>query len=224
MRVLTGATATAVDAASATLSTGERVRTRTVVWCAGIEPGPLVSAIRNLPLDQRGYILCERDLRVKGHERVWGIGDCAVNPGPDGQAYPATAQHAIREGADAAANIARVLHGQPTRPCDLRNQGSLAALGCRTGVARLFGVKLSGFPAWFLWRTVYLMKMPGWPRRIRMALDWTMDLVFPREDVMLGVHRRGVPALPRGVESPAAPAAEPGGRTSGTAVAAAARG
>jgi NADH dehydrogenase len=66
----------------------------------------------------------------------------------------------------------------------------LAALGCRTGVAKVFGVKLSGFPAWFLWRTVYLMKMPGWARKMRVAIDWTLDLFFTKDEVQLGLAGR----------------------------------
>jgi NADH dehydrogenase len=83
----------------------------------------------------------------------------------------------------------QVLQGGPTRPFVYAPAGSLAALGCRTGVAKVFGVKLSGLWAWALWRTVYLMKMPGWPRRLRVALDWTNDLLFRRDYVQLGVHR-----------------------------------
>jgi NADH dehydrogenase len=91
-----------------------------------------------------------------------------------------------------------VLRGQPAVACDIRTRGALAALGCRTAVAKVFGVKLSGFPAWFLWRTVYLLKMPGWGRRLRVALDWTMDLVFSRDAVQLGLARKGSAAKPAG--------------------------
>lgn len=170
------------------LNTGETLPSRTVIWCAGIAPNPLLGSL-GLPTDARGYLNCERDLRVRGFDSVWGIGDCAVNLGPDGNAYPATAQHAVRQGAHLADNIARSLRGEALRPCDIVSQGSLAALGCRTGVAKVFGIRLAGFAAWFLWRTVYLMKMPGWPRRFRVALDWTLDLLFARDFVQLGVHR-----------------------------------
>jgi hypothetical protein len=74
--------------------------------------------------------------------------------------------------------------------------GSLAALGCRTAVAKLFGVKLSGFAAWFLWRSIYLFKMPGWSRRLRIAIDWTLDLLFRRDYVQLGLHRPGRETAP----------------------------
>jgi NADH dehydrogenase len=183
-----GETVTRIDATSATLGNGEVIPAATVVWAAGIAPAPVIKRM-GLPLDERGYIVCERDLRVRGFQEIWGIGDCAVNTDATGKAYPATAQHAVREGAWAAANIARVLRGEPALPCDLVSQGSLAALGCRTGVASVMGVKLSGFWAWWLWRTVYLLKMPGLVRKLRLAIDWTLELLFRREFVQLGVHR-----------------------------------
>ncbi len=179
-----------VEADAVTLSGGERLAAHTVIWCAGIAQNPLVEKF-GLPLDARGFILCEPDLRVRGREEAWAIGDCAVNVDPTGRAYPATAQHAIKQGQHLARNLALVLRGKPPEPCIIRTQGALAALGCRTGVARVFGIRLAGFAAWALWRSVYLMKMPGVTRKLRVALDWTMDLFFARDFVQLGVHRRG---------------------------------
>lgn len=197
----------ALTASTATLNTGEVLSTRTVIWCAGIQPNPLIASL-NLPTDERGWILCEPDLRVTGHSNLWGIGDCAVNPGPDGRPYPATAQHAIREAAAAARNIASSISGKPTSPCVIHDAGSLAALGCRTGVARVFGVRLAGFPAWFLWRTVYLLKMPRFSRKVRVALDWTLDLFFRRDIVQIGVTQPAY--VPKPVSPPpSTPAAQP---------------
>lgn len=190
-----------VHADKVVLRGGETIATRAVIWCAGIAPPPLLAAVPDLPLDERGYVLCERDLRVKGFDTLWALGDCAVNPDKQGRPYPATAQHAVRQAAVLAGNLARLLSGRPTVPCDIISYGSLVALGCRTGVAKVMGVKISGFTAWWLWRTVYLLKMPGWARKLRVALDWTMDLLFKRDFVQLGVHR----ALDRGVY----PSAEP---------------
>lgn len=173
----------------AVLGSGERLATRTVLWCAGIAPTPLALRIP-LPRDERGYIVCDRACRVKGVSNVWAIGDCAFLPAPDGTNYPATAQHAIQEGRFLASNLVRAIQGQEPLESNIRNVGSLAALGCRTGVAKIFGIKLSGFAAWWLWRTVYLLKMPGLSRRVRIAADWTLDLFFRRDHVQLGVHRR----------------------------------
>lgn len=171
------------------LENGGTLRAHTLVWCGGIAENPLATKLP-FPLDQRGYIQCQRDLRVKGFPNVWAIGDCASIPGPDGKPYPPTAQHATRQGVHAARNIERLLSGSSTEPCRLANQGSLAALGCRTAVAKVFGVKLAGFAAWWLWRTVYLMKMPSLSRKVRVALDWTIDMFFQRDFSQLGIHRK----------------------------------
>lgn len=184
---------TRIEPHRVTLASGEALNAETVVWAAGIAPPPMLAHL-GLPLDARGYLVCDRDLRVQGRPNVWGIGDAAVNTDAAGVAYPATAQHAIREGVHAARNIAAAFRGQPTTPCDIVSQGSLAALGCRTGVANVFGIRLSGFAAWWLWRTVYLLKMPGLGRKLRVAIDWTLELLFRRDYVQLGVHqpqRRG---------------------------------
>lgn len=192
------------------LDTGESLPTHTVIWCAGIASPPLLSAL-GLPTDRLGYLVCEPDLRVRGRDDIWGIGDGAVNIDPQGNPYPATAQHAVREGVFLAKNLRQALRGEPTEPFRYRTMGWLAALGCRTGVAELGGIRLSGFAAWFLWRTIYLFKMPGWSRRLRVALDWTADLVFRRDFVELGVHRRDRPREDRDATD-GAPAAESSGR------------
>ena len=189
MAIRLEATITALSPDHAVLTGGERLDTHTVIWCAGIAPNPLVASL-GLPCDERGWILAEPDLRVRGRADVWAIGDCAVNPDPRGGVYPDTAQHAVRQAIHLARNIARTLRGEAPLPCVIHSPGSLVALGCRTAVARLFGFRLAGFAAWFLWRTVYLLKMPGWGRRIRVALDWSLALVFRRPIVQLGIHRR----------------------------------
>jgi NADH dehydrogenase len=169
---------------------GRRLWSQSVIWAAGVAPNPLVGKL-GLPVDQLGYIVCERDLRVRGFQNIWAIGDCAVNPGPDGKPYPATAQHALREGEALARNIADVLRGKPARPCDIASRGSLAALGGRKGVAKVFKWNLTGFPAWFIRQTYYLLRVPGWSRKARIALDWTLNLLFSRDIVQLGI--RSVP-------------------------------
>jgi NADH dehydrogenase len=182
-----GASVAEVGPRHAVLQDGTRLETETVIWCAGIAPNPALAGL-GLPTDDRGWVLCEPDLRVRGHAHVWAIGDCAINPDPAGRAYPATAQAAVQQGRAVADNLVRVVRGQEPVPCVVRDRGSLVALGCRTGVARIGPLKLAGFAAWFLWRTVYLLKMPGWGRRLRVALEWTIDLFFGRDDVQLGVR------------------------------------
>jgi NADH dehydrogenase len=96
----------------------------------------------------------------------------------------------MRQGAHAATEIARVLRGKPTRPTRIASLGAIAGIGCRTGVAKRMGVRISGFAAWWLDRTVCLLKMPGLARKLRLAVDWTMDLLFPRDYVQLSVRLR----------------------------------
>lgn len=170
------------------LGDGRRLSAGTVIWCAGIAPNPLLASLP-LPFDGLGYVLCEPDLRVRGFDNVWAIGDAAINPGPDGKAYAPTAQNAVRQGAHLARTLLRLAAGERPQPFVFKTIGTLAALGCRTGVAKIYGIKLSGFLAWFLWRSVYLSKMPGLARKVRVALDWTLDLIFGRDVVQLGVHR-----------------------------------
>jgi NADH dehydrogenase len=170
------------------LKSGARISASTVIWCAGIAAPPILRDT-GLPLDKLGYVLCTPDLRVQNHTNIWGLGDCAVKPGPDGQPYPATAQLAILQAKQLATNLKSVLTGKPTAPCTFRSKGMIAAFGRFDAVAKVFRFRLTGFLAWFLWRTVYLTEMPGLSRKVRVALDWTLDLVFGRDYVELGVHR-----------------------------------
>lgn len=186
-----------IEADRAELGSGETIPAWTVIWAAGVAPNPLLGELE-LERDEHGYVKCAPDLRVNGQDRVWAIGDCAINPGPDGDPYPPTAQHAIREGRQAAANIARVLKGQKPQPLRFRSRGMMAALGRHQGVARVFGWKFSGLPAWFLWRTVYLLKMPGIGRSLRVMMDWTLDWFFRRDLVQLGIHGNHQPRASTG--------------------------
>ena len=187
------------------LSNGKRVDTYTCIWAAGIAPNPLLEKIDGLPRE-KGWVKCGADFRVEGYENVWALGDIAKVSDPKHQNYGATAQNAVREGTHVARNIGRVLANQSTLPFEYNPVGSLAALGCRTAVAKVFGIKVSGFIAWWLFRTVYLMKMPSWSRRVRIIMDWTTDLFFKRDIVQLGVprinpSRPDLPVLERQMET-----------------------
>jgi NADH:ubiquinone reductase (H+-translocating) len=170
------------------LTSGEVLSTRTVIWAAGIAPNPLVQSF-GFPLDRNGYILCERDFRVRGFENIWAIGDCAVNVDSTGKPYPATAQHAVREARLLARNLTLSLKGLPAELHDIPTRGSLAALGGHRAVAKIGRFRLSGIPAWVVYRTYYLWTMPSWPRKLRIAFDWTLDLLFGRDYVQLGIRR-----------------------------------
>ena len=171
------------------LTSGETLHSYTCVWAAGIAPSPLLDRVGGLPRVERGWIDCEPDLRVKGFDNVWAVGDLAHVRGPDGKGYAATAQISSRQGSRCALNILKTLREEHTEPFVYNDAGSIAALGCRTAVASIFGIKVAGFFAWWFYRTVYVAKMPSWSRRIRIVLDWTTELFFKREIVQLGVPR-----------------------------------
>jgi NADH dehydrogenase len=153
----------------------------TLVWTAGTVPSPLIAS---LPCaKERGRIVVNQFLQVSDSPEVWAVGDCAFVPdsrNPD-KAHPPTAQHAIREGRVVAQNIAAALLGRPLKSFSFRTIGLLASIGRRAGVARIFGFNFSGFFAWWMWRTIYLSKLPGLDKKVRVAFDWTLDLLFPKD-------------------------------------------
>jgi NADH dehydrogenase len=157
------------------------VPSRTLIWTAGTVPSPIISS---LPCaKERGRLLVNQFLQVPDWPNVWAVGDCAFVPDikNPGNSHPPTAQHAIREGKVVAQNIAAALLGRPLRPFSFRTIGLLASIGRRMGVARILGFNFSGFFAWWMWRTVYLSKLPGLDKKIRVAFDWTLDLLFPKD-------------------------------------------
>ena len=169
------------------LKDGTTIGTRTIVWSAGVKPSP---AVADLGLEKRrGAVVVNADFSVPGHPGVWALGDCASTPSKDGGFVPATAQHAIREGPLLADNIIATMKGSPTKPFEFESLGMMASLGARQGVASLFNKYLvTGFPAWALWRTYYLARLPGLDRQARVAFDWTLGLIFPRDIAELRVY------------------------------------
>jgi NADH dehydrogenase len=154
---------------------------RTLVWTAGTVPSPLISS---LPCAKElGRIVVNQFLQVPDWPDVWAVGDCAFVPDirNPGKSHPPTAQHAIREGKIVARNIAAALSGRPLASFSFKTIGLLASIGRRTGVARIFGFNFSGFFAWWMWRTIYLSKLPGLDKKVRVAFDWTLDLIFPKD-------------------------------------------
>jgi NADH dehydrogenase len=160
------------------LSDGSSIMADTLVWTAGSSPNPLIASIA---CEKTGGRVCvNENLEVAGSPGVWALGDCAMVPDRKcGGFCPPTAQHALRQGKVVADNIAASITGGTRRPFNFKTVGQLAAIGRRTGVARIFGVNFSGFIAWWLWRTIYLSKLPRLEKKIRVALDWTLDLFFP---------------------------------------------
>ncbi|MGD9590624.1 MAG: NAD(P)/FAD-dependent oxidoreductase [Pyrinomonadaceae bacterium] len=171
-----------VEGNEVTLTDGTTITTNTMIWTAGTAPNPMLD---ELPCDkERGRLCADEFMRVRGYDGVWAVGDCAWIVDPrTGKPYPPTAQHAIRQGKVLANNIRASLVGSPLKPFVFETIGQLAALGRRTGVAQIFGINFSGFIAWWLWRTIYLMKLPRFEKKLRVALDWTLDLVFHKDPV-----------------------------------------
>ena len=177
-----------MDERSATLSTGERIPARTVCWTTGVKPPGVVTRL-GLPLDDGGRIEVDAAMRVNGRANVWAIGDAAAVPDPARhrrEPSPPTAQHAIRQGRRVAENVAAVLRGGKVRPFRYRTLGVFVDMGQHQAVARMLGIQLRGFPAWFAARTYHLAMMPGAGRRVRLALDWTVGLFFGRASAQLG--------------------------------------
>ena len=168
----------------AVLAGGERIPTRTLVSTVPSSPHPLIEAL-DLPKTKNGRLVVDRMLRVEGRADVWALGDCAQVPAPDGGSAPPTAQHAIREASAAAHNIVAAIRGGEARAFGFKGLGKMGALGHRSAVAEIFGFNVSGFLAWWLWRTIYLMKLPGWGRRLKVATSWTLDLLLPPDLVEL---------------------------------------
>jgi NADH dehydrogenase len=171
------------------LDSGDHISTSTLIWTAGITHDPIIGT---LPCEKnkKGRIVVNEYLEVPNWSGVWALGDCAYIPDPQtGNPYPPTAQHAVREAKRVAHNIASTIRGKDEnkKVFQYSSVGTLAPLGHRTAVAEIKGFKFSGFFAWWLWRTIYLSKLPGLDRKIRVAFDWTLDLFFPRDIVQLKV-------------------------------------
>jgi NADH dehydrogenase len=179
---------------------GDReIATRTFVCTVGNAPNPLARyAMKAGGFKEaehggkpNGTFATDRELRCLEKEGYWSVGDCAGIPSPDGQGLcPPTAQFAIREAKCCALNIVRTIDKKPVQPFAFKVLGLLASLGQRSAVAQVFGIRFSGFLAWFAWRTIYLSKLPGMIRRLRVTLDWTLDLFFPRDITQLDVSHR----------------------------------
>jgi NADH dehydrogenase FAD-containing subunit len=168
------------------LSDGEVFPAETLVWTAGVKPSPLARE-STLPVDEHGRLLVDRFLRVEGVEGAWGAGDAAAVPDETtGGLSPPTAQHGLRQGKRVAANIEAVLAGRPLQRFVYANIGGVCSLGRYKGVAIVKGVRFKGLLGWFLHRSYHLLAMPTWTRRVKIAMDWTVALLFPRDLAQLG--------------------------------------
>jgi NADH dehydrogenase len=185
-----GARVARVEPEGVVLTDGTPIEAGTVVATIGTAPVGLVEGAE-LP-KQKGRVVTEPDLSVPGHPEVWSLGDCAlVTNAADGQPAPPTAQFAVREARQLAENLARREQGSETRPFHYRSRGQLASIGHNKAVAEVYGVKLSGFPAWLLWRGFYLLQIPTLPRKVRIFFEWNWEMLFPADIVHLRFTRTG---------------------------------
>ena len=182
----------AVTSSTVELSDGTRIAARTLVWTAGTCPHPLLEEV-DLPKERQRLRVTDA-MEVDGHSSIWALGDCAMIPDQRGGYQPPTAQHASREGKVLAHNIVARNRGEKLTSFRFNTLGSLASIGWRTGVARILGVNFSGFLAWWLWRTIYLLKLPRIEKKVRVAMDWTLDLFFSRDFVQY-LHNRSSVAV-----------------------------
>ncbi|MGK5532896.1 NAD(P)/FAD-dependent oxidoreductase [Streptomyces sp. URMC 129] len=174
---------------TAVLSDGSRHPARTLVWTAGVKPSPVLASC-GVPLDDRGRVRCTAALRVEGTEHMWSAGDAAAVPDlasdiPGALCAP-NAQHAVRQARRLADNIVASLHGKPLGDYRHRYAGSVASLGLHKGVARVYGRRLKGYPAWLVHRVYHLSRVPTANRKARVLAEWTLAGLFKREIVSLG--------------------------------------
>ena len=182
IEVRLGTTVEEVTEHSVTLSPGEHVPARTLVWTAGVAPQP-VTAELGLELEPAGRIVVDQYLQVSGHDNIWALGDAAAVPDPKHRGErpcPPTAQHAMRQGKVAAHNVAATVGRGRIRPFTYKTLGVFVDMGRKQAVAETLGIKWRGAPAWFLARSYHLLQLPGAARKARLLIDWTIDLAFGR--------------------------------------------
>ncbi len=173
----------ALTANQVVLSDGSLIESNTVVSTVGNAPHPLVTKlIADTGTEAvHGRILTTETMQVKGYDWLWAAGDCAAVPMQNGDICISTAQFAMRQGALLGKNLNAFLRAEPVKPFTFKGLGELAAIGHMTAVAEVMGLRFSGFIAWWMWRTIYLAKLPGLDRKLRVLIDWTLDLFFPRD-------------------------------------------
>jgi len=168
----------------------EEIRTQTLVWTAGNTPNPLLRAL-TVERDRRGAVVADSTLAVQRHHGLWAVGDCAsVTDAKTGKPCPPTAQYALREASTLANNIHASIKGNPLKPFHFDSLGGLCVVGHHTACAELTvplarhkTVRFSGLLAWLMWRAIYLSKLPGLERKVRVLMDWLIELLFPRDIV-----------------------------------------
>jgi len=176
--VLTMTGASAIGARDVTLNDGRVISAATTICTIGTMPNALTSRLQPLAME-RGRLACQPDLSVADADGVWAIGDCALIRNADGTTAPPTAQFAIAEAKHLAKNLVARCLGTSTRPFSYKARGMMATVGHLKGVAMIFGIRLTGLPAWLLWRAYYLSQMPTLGRKLRIFVEWSWGMFFP---------------------------------------------
>jgi NADH dehydrogenase len=206
VEIILNARVSAMTSGRVMLGEGRTIESHTVVSTVGNAPNPILTDLCRQTglLNEKGRIVVEPTLKVAGHDGLWAVGDCAAVPMPtrssgsekktgaaspyEPRPYcPATAQFALRQGVVLGKNLARTLNGNGDAELEtfqFTGLGELASIGHHAAVAEILGMKFQGFIAWWMWRTIYLMKLPGLERKLRVVIDWTLDLFFPRDIAM----------------------------------------
>jgi NADH dehydrogenase len=174
-----------VTATTATISTGEVIPARTLVWTAGVVPHPSLRSL-SVPLDETGKVIVDSSLAVEGMPGIWALGDAAAVPDPTGGLCPPTAQHAVRQAPVVAANIAAAIGIGTPKTCEYRGGAAFVNLGRYKAVGKIGKFKFSGFLAWWMARSYHMSQIPGLSRKIRAVLDWTASLPFSRDLAEVG--------------------------------------
>jgi NADH dehydrogenase len=165
------------------LDSDEEIRAETLVWTAGTTPNPLLKDLA-VEHDKRGGVVVDENLAVPDHKGLWAVGDCAaVTDAKTGKPCPPTAQFALHEAYTLAHNIHAGVRGQSLKPFHYKGLGTACVVGHQTGCAEIRGVRFSGLLAWMMWRAIYLSKLPGLERKVRVFVDWNIELFFPRDIV-----------------------------------------
>ena len=158
----------------------EVIRTNTLVWTAGVTPVNTIK--RSMFKTDKGKMVVNDFLEVPDFPGVFAIGDCALFLDPESERpYPPTAQLAEAQAKTAAKNLHALIRNTEKSKFVFKSKGQMAIIGKRTGIASFFGSNIAGFWAWLLWRNVYLSKIPRMDKRVRVFLDWTIDLFFDRD-------------------------------------------
>ena len=188
-QVRTGTLLKEVRETEAVIGDGEVIPTRTVIWAGGVRPAPVVAEC-GLETDKAGRVKVSGAMEAS-RPGVFAIGDCALIPNVearDQRPFAPTAQNAVREAKVLADNIVARIDGRPLRPFRYRTIGTLASIGSHTGVGQVFGIRVRGWIAWFMWRGYYWSRVPGINRKVHVGIDWALTALFGADQVQLKVE------------------------------------